>query len=360
MDYSSSAARAAVYTSAAHRNSHFRLAAGIALATLAIASTRAKAEDVAAFYSGKTIKIITSAGAASTYTTYPQLVAQHFGKFIPGRPNVIVQTMPGAGGVVAANYMYNIAQRDGTVLATVHDTLPVTQVLTPNKVKYDMSKFNWIGVMTRMTSTLTVASSAPATTVDGAKAKEVIVGSTGPGSITYILPALLNTMYGTKFKIVGGYKSMGQMNVAIERGEIHGRGGSLTSWTQTKAKEVADGKFVHVVQVNLQKDPSLPNTTLLSDLARNPREKAMLEFMSSSGIVGRSLFAPQGVPQERVAALRKAFNEMVADKTFLADAKKRAHDIDAVKGEEVEAAVKKTVALPEEDAKKLREALGIK
>lgn len=320
----------------------------------------AGADDVGTFYKGKTIRIITSAGAASTYTTYPQLVAQHIGKFIPGTPNVIVQTMPGAGGVVAANYMTNIAARDGTVLGTVHDTLPITQVLTPEKVKYDMSRFNWIGVMTRMTSTLTVASSAPATTVDGARAKEVIVGSTGPGSITYILPTLLNAMYGTKFKIVGGYKSMDQMNVAIERGEIHGRGGSLTSWTQTKARDVAAGKYVHVVQVNLQKDPALPNTLLLTELARNDRERATLEFMSSSGIVGRSLFAPPGVPAERVAALRAAFEKMIADPAFLADAKKRAHDIDPVKGELVEVAVKKTVSLPAADAAHLRKALGIK
>lgn len=328
--------------------------------TLALGIPAAQAQDVAKFYAGKTIRIITSAGAASTYTSYPQLVAQHFGRFIPGNPAVIVQTMPGAGGVVAANYMAGVAARDGTVLATVHDTLPVTQVLTPDKVKYDMGKFNWIGVMTRMTSTLTVSAKAPATTVDGAKQKVVIVGSTGPGSITFILPTLLNTMYGTKYKLVGGYKSMGQMNLAIESGEIHGRGGSLTSWTQTKAKEMAEGKFVHVVQVNLQKDPALPNVPLLLDFARDAREKAMLEFMSSSGIVGRSLFAPQGVPAERVAALRAAFDKMVADPRFLADAKKRQHDIDPVKGADVEAAVKKTVALPAADAASLRKALGIK
>ncbi len=340
-----------------HRAGH--VVTGVAI-TLALGLAAAQAQDAAKFYAGKTIKIITSAGAASTYTSYPQLVAQHLGRFMPGKPNVIVQTMPGAGGVVAANYMAAIAPRDGTVLATVHDTLPVTQVLTPNKVKYDMSKFNWIGVMTRMTSTLTVSAKAPATTIDGAKQKEVIVGSTGPGSITFILPTLLNTMYGTKYKLVGGYKSMGQMNLAIESGEIHGRGGSLTSWTQTKAKEVADGKFVHVVQVNMQKDPSLPNVPLLTDLARNDREKAMLEFMSSSGIVGRSLFAPEGVPADRITVLRAAFDKMIADPVFLADAKKRQHDIDPVKGAEVEAAVKKTVALPAEDAASLRKALGIK
>lgn len=337
-----------------------RFALPIIAMALAGFSTSAGAEDVAQFYSGKTIKIIASTGPSSTYSTYPQLVAQHFGNFVPGKPNVIVQNMPGAGGLRAAAYMFNIAPKDGTVLATVHDTLPITQVLTPDKVKFDMGKFNWIGVMARMTSTLTVSSKSPAKSIEDARKAQVIVGSTGPGSITYLLPTLLNAMYGTKFKMVGGYKSMGQMNLAIDRGELHGRGGSLFSWTGTKAEDVAAGKYVHVLQVNLKKDSSIPQVPLLLDLARNEKEKAILEFMSSSGIVGRSMFAPPGVPGERIDALRKAFDAMVADKAFLEDARKRQHMIDPVSGAEVEAAVKKTVSLPEDEAKKLRAAMGFK
>ncbi len=326
------------------------LAAGAAL----MAPHQALADD---FYAGKTIRIITSADAASTYTTYPQLVAQHLGRFIPGNPNIIVQTMPGAGGIVAANYMATIAPRDGTVIASVHDTLTMTQVLTPGDVKFDMSKFNWIGVVTKMTSTLSVSDRSPATTVEGAQKTEVILGSSGPGSITHILPQLLNHMYGTKYKIVGGYAGLGQMNMAIERNEIHGRAGSLTSWQQVSGPLA--GHMVHVVQVNMARDPALPNTPLLTDFARNDREKAMLEFMSSSGIVGRSLFAPPDVPKDRVEILRKAFDAMIVDPVFLDDAKKRQHDIDPVKGEVVEAAVKKTIQLPKEDAAELRSALGM-
>jgi tripartite-type tricarboxylate transporter receptor subunit TctC len=242
------------------------------------------------------------------------------------------------------------------VLASVHDTLTMTQVLSPGDVKYDMGKFNWIGVVTRMTSTLTVSEHAPATTIEGAKTREVIVGSTGPGSITQILPDLLNHMYGTKYKIVGGYLGMGQMNMAIERGEVHGRAGSLVSWQQSGN---LTGHVVHVVQVNTKKDPLLPDTPLLTDLARSERERNMLEFMSSSGLVGRSLFAPPGVPPERVEILRRGFDAMVADPDFLADAKKRQHDIDPVKGEEVEAVVRRTIKLPAEDAAELRAALGM-
>jgi tripartite-type tricarboxylate transporter receptor subunit TctC len=326
------------------------LAAGAAI----MAPHRAFADD---FYAGKTIRIITSADAASTYTTYPQLVAQHLGRFIPGNPNIIVQTMPGAGGLVAANYMATIAPRDGTMIASVHDTLTMTQVLSPGDVKFDMSKFNWIGVVTKMTSTLSVSDRAPATTVEGAQKTEVILGSSGPGSITHILPQLLNHMYGTKYKIVGGYSGLGQMNMAIERNEIHGRAGSLTSWQQVSG--ALAGHMVHVVQVNMARDPALPNTPLLTDFARNDREKAMLEFMSSSGVVGRSLFAPQDVPKDRIAILRKAFDAMIVDPVFLEDAKKRQHDIDPVKGEVVEAAVKKTILLPKEDAAELRSALGM-
>ena len=318
----------------------------------------ASGQEGQSFFAGKTIRIVTSADAASTYTTYPQLVSQYLGRFIPGNPTIIVQQMPGAGGIRAANYMAAVAPRDGTVLASVHDTLTMTQVLTPKDVKYDMSKFNWIGTVTRMTSTLTVADTAPATTVEGAKTQEVIVGSTGAGSITTILPTLLNQMYGTKYKIVEGYEGMGQMNMAIARGEVHGRAGSLTSWTSLGQDPLA-GHVVHVVQVNLKKDPLLPNTQLLVDLARNDKERGMLEFMSSSGLIGRSLLAPPDVPADRIAILRTAFDAMVRDPEFLADAKKRQHDIDPVPGVEVEAAVKSTVRLPEESAAELRAILGM-
>ncbi len=313
----------------------------------------ARAQSVEEFYRGKTLRIIASTGAASTYTTYAQLVAEFIGNYIPGKPNAIVQNMPGGGGVRAANYLTSVAPQDGTYLGVVHETLASEQVLKPEGIMFDMAKMKWIGVMSMITSTLTVTGDAPATTVEGAKQKEVIVASTGRGSITHQLPTLLNAMYGTKFKIVGGYQAMGEMTLAMERGEVHGRAGSLVGWTQTRAKELADGKFVHMVQVNLRKDPTLPNVQLLVDLARNDRERQMLEFMSSSALMGRSLLAPPGTPDERVAALRAAFQAMVNDPVFLDVAKKRQHDIIPATGEEVAAAAAKTVSLPKDLATEL-------
>ncbi len=324
----------------------------------ALLGTAARADSVADFYAGKTIRIITSTGPASTYTTYAQLVAEFIGQHIPGAPKLIVQTMPGAGGVLAANHMANVAQQDGSVLATVHETLPIEQVLKPEGIKFDMSKFKYIGVMSMITSTLTVAGNAPATTVDGAKTHEVILGSTGRGSITHQLPSLLNNLFGTKYKIVGGYQAMGEMTLAMDRGEIHGRAGSLVGWQQTRAKDVADGKFVHVVQVNLKKDPTLPNTPLLLDMARNDRERQIFAFISSSALVGRSIFAPPGTPDDRVAALRKAFQDMIANPDFLAAAKKRDHDIIPATGLEVQAAIARTVSLPRDLAEEARIAMG--
>ncbi|MDB5572811.1 MAG: hypothetical protein JWN93_3994 [Hyphomicrobiales bacterium] len=318
----------------------------------------ARADAISDFYAGKTIRIITSTGPASTYTTYAQLVAEFIGQHIPGNPKLIVQTMPGAGGVLAANHMANIAPQDGSVLATVHETLPIEQVLKPDGIKFDMSKFKYIGVMSMITSTMTVNGDAPATTVEGAKTAEVILGSTGRGSITHQLPSLLNNLFGTKYRIVGGYQAMGEMTLAMDRREIHGRSGSLVGWTQTRAKDVADGKFVHVVQVNLKKDPSLPNTPLLLDMARNERERQIFEFISSSALVGRSIFAPPGTPDERVAALRKAFQAMIVSPDFLAAAKKRDHDIIPATGEEVQAAIAKTVSLPRDLAEEARIAMG--
>ena len=284
-------------------------------------------------------------------------MAEYIGNYIPGKPNAIVQNMPGGGGVRAANHLANVAAQDGTILGVVHESLASEQVLQPKDIMFDMAKMKWIGVMSMITSTLTVNGDAPATTIEGAKLKEVIVGSTGRGSITHQLPTLLNAMFGTKFKIVGGYQAMGEMTLAMERGEVHGRAGSLVGWTQTRAKEVAEGKFVHMVQMNLRKDPTLPNVQLLTDLARNDRERQMLEFMSSSALMGRSLLAPPGTPDDRVAALRAAFQAMVNDPVFLEVAKKRQHDIIPATGEEVAAAAAKTVALPKELADELRRIL---
>ena len=332
------------------------LSAGLLLSSTAFSPVRA--DPVADFYSGKTITIITSTGPASTYTTYAQLVADYLGGFIPGKPKIIVQTMPGAGGIRAANHMANAAAKDGTVLATVHETLPIEQVLKADKVRFDMSKFEYIGVMSTITSTLTVTGNAPATTLEAAKSKEVVVGSTGPGSITYQLPNLLNNLLGTKFKIVGGYQAMGEMTLAMDRGEVHGRGGSLVGWTQTRPKDVADGKFVHVVQVGLKKDPTLPNVPLLLDLARSDRERLIFEFISSSSLVGRSIFAPPGTPPDRLTALRAAFESMIKDPAFLATAKQRNHDIMPATAAEVMGAIKRTVSIPRDIAEEARKAMG--
>ncbi|MDP2358790.1 MAG: tripartite tricarboxylate transporter substrate-binding protein [Beijerinckiaceae bacterium] len=331
-----------------------------AVSTFAVMSgtLNAQADSVRDFYAGKTISIITSTGQASTYTTYAQLVAEFLGRHIPGTPNIIVQTMPGAGGVRAASHMAHVAPQDGSVLATVHETLPIAQVLKPESVKFDMSKFRYIGVMSMITSTLTVAGNSPATTIAGAREKEVILGSTGPGSITHQLPTLLNNMYGTKFKLVAGYQAMGDMTIAIERGELHGRAGSLVGWTQTRAKEVAEGKFVHMLQVNLKKDPGLPDVPLLVDMARNDRERTILEFISASAVVGRSIFAPPGTPEDRVIALRKAFEAMIVDPRFLEAAAKRNHEIHPVSAADVEKAILRTVSVPKDIANEARLAMG--
>lgn len=341
---------------------HARVKSVVALTAVfmlaGLSASKAQSNPVADFYNGRTVTIITSTGPASTYTTYAQLVADHLGAFIPGRPKIIVQTMPGAGGIRAANHMANAAPKDGSTLATVHETLAVEQVLKPDTVRFDMSKFEYIGVMSTISSTLTVAGNAPATTLEGAKQHEVVVSSTGPGSITHQLPSLLNNIFGTRYKIVAGYQAMGEMTLAIDRGEVHGRAGSLVGWTQSRPQDVADGKFVHVIQVGLTKDPSIPQVPLLLDLARNDRERIIFDFISSSSLIGRSIFAPEGTPPDRLKALRAAFEQMIKDPDFLATAKKRNHEIMPASAEEVMSAIKRTVNIPRDVAEEARKAMG--
>ena len=337
-------------------STHNRLAL-ISVFAAVMATSPAQAQSVEDFYKGKTIRIVVSTGPASTYYTYAQLVAEFMGPHIPGKPTLILQSMPGAGGVRAANHLAQVAPQDGTMLGAVHETLAGEQVLKPEGIQFDMAKMKWIGVLSMITSTLTVNGDAPATTVEGARQKEVIVASTGRGSITHQLPTLLNAMFGTKFKIVGGYQAMGEMTLAMERGEVQGRAGSLVGWTQTRAKDLADGKFVHMLQINLRKDPSLPKVQLLLDLARNERERQMLEFMSSSALMGRSLIGPPGMPDDRLAALRAAFQAMLKDPAFVEAAQKRNHDIIPATGEEAAAAAAKTVSLPADLTRELTKIL---
>ena len=311
------------------------------------------------FFADKTISINVGTGPASTYDIYARLAADHLGRFIPGNPKFIVQSKPGAGGAVAAAYLHNVAPRDGTSLAVVQQNVPLFQVLSPASAKFDLAKANWIGTFTDIASVLAVFHTSPAKSLDEARKHEVVLGSTGQGSETYQVPTILNATLGTKFKVVIGFKGVGDMDLAIERGELAGRAGSLLSWTARQQAWLREGKVTYLVQIGLVKDKELPNVPLMLDLAKDEKTRQMYALLASASAVGRSIYAPPEVPADRVAALRAGFDRMVVDAAFLADAKKRDVIINPSKGAEIQEVVRKTIATPKDVVEQLGKILGM-
>lgn len=328
----------------------------VILATILVPTAALAADE--AFYAGKTIRVIVPAGPGGVYGLYGQVVAPHFSRHIPGHPQIIMQYMPGGGGLVAANYFANIAPKDGSVLAMPHDSLVLYQILRPKDVKYDVREIRWIGTIGGLTSTISHWHSAPAKTVEDTRAEKVILGATGRGSYMYLVPRLMNELLGTRYEIITGYKGTADIDIVMERNEVQGRGGNWLSWKSGKQEWMKSGKIVHVVQIGFRKSPELPEVPLLIDLGYTDREKRMFRFISSIGLIGRSLALPPKVPNERIVELRAAFDKLLTDPAFLADAKARKIDIEPIEGIEVERAIAEVIATPTALTEELRALLA--
>lgn len=334
------------------------LVAGTALA--ALAAGQAFADPIADFYAGKTITIVCPVGAGGTYDFYGRLGGEIMKRFLPGHPNYVMEYMPGAGGTRANNYVATVAARDGTVLTSLNSNTAQTQIMRPTGVKYDVTKFVMIGMFSPMNSALTVWHTAPAKTIQDAMKTQTIFGATGKGSYQYQLPILLNKLVGTKFKVVAGYKSVREENMAMERGEINGRGGTIASWQITEADWVRDHKITHLVQVGSKRSPRFPDVPLATDLVKTQAEKQMILLVSSGALLGRSLAGPPGIPAARVKALQAAFDKGIRDPGILALAKKQKLIIEPESGEKLAAIVDSIVATPKPVVQKVMDLLDIK
>jgi tripartite-type tricarboxylate transporter receptor subunit TctC len=325
-----------------------RAAWAVALAfALMMGMAPAGADPIADFYKGRTVTIYVGAGAGGTYSIYSHLLAEHLGKHIPGSPNIIVQIGgAGGGGVVGANYMQNAAAKDGSIIGMALQTIPVHQVLRPAAIKYDARTWQWIGGLSPTRNALAVWHTAPAQTLDELKRTEVVIGSTGKGSPTHIVPAVMNQFLGTKFKIVAGYKGSADIGLAIERGEISAFAFSWIAVVQQWPHWITEKKVKALAVDGLTRDPDMPDLPRLSELATDPQHKRVLELIGLSSEFGRSYFAPPGVPSDRIAALRSAFAATLKDPVFLADAKKRNLPIEPQTPVELEGFVKQLHAMP--------------
>ncbi len=328
----------------AHRSFAIGFAASLAALLLPRA---AEADPVAEFYKGKTITVLVPIGPGGTYDLYGRLGAEIMQKHLPGNPTVITQLMTGGGGAVSTNYIANRSPKDGTALISLHGSAPQNQVLGVTGVSYDLAQFLMIGQFSPLNSSLTVMrANSPAQTIEEAKQKEVVLGSTGQGSYQYHLPILLNQLIGTKFKVVLGYRGIPEQNLAMERGEIMGRGGTIVSWAVTEANWVKENKIAHLVQVGLGRAKGFENVPNANELVKDADHKLAIDLVSAGSLMGRSLAGSPGIPADRAKALRAAFDAGIKDPEILAKANMLKLDLQPAPGTELEKIVKRILSTP--------------
>ncbi|MFL5032975.1 MAG: Bug family tripartite tricarboxylate transporter substrate binding protein [Xanthobacteraceae bacterium] len=328
------------------------LAAGL------LAVPAAAQEDVAAFYRGKTLRIVVGVAVGSGYDINARLLARHLGAHVPGNPTVIVQNQPGAGSLTMTNQLYAAGPFDGTAIGASFNGMPTTPLLQPAGARFDPVKFNWIGSTNRETQVTYLWHTAPAQRLADLERTEVIVGAQAPGSTQYDFPLLANHVFGLKFKIITGYESTPKIHLAMERGEIHGNG--ATNWSTLKALNsnwLEEKKVRVVAQWALKGHPELTGVPLILDSAKTDADRAALRLVIARLEYGRPFFMPPQVPTERVAAVRRAFDAAVKDPAYLAEAERLKIDVDPLSGEEVANLVEQVSRTPAETVTRVRTAL---
>jgi tripartite-type tricarboxylate transporter receptor subunit TctC len=303
------------------------------------------AQPAADFFKGKQLKFVVASDPGGGYDVYARVFADYWKRHIPGSPNIIVQNMQGAGGVVAANWLYNIAPKDGTVVSMQQRGVPFLALFGKQGPKFDPVKFNWLGSLNNETGVITLWHTAPVKTIEDAMKQEAILGGSGPND-TESYPALMNNTIGTKFRIISGYPSTTGITLAMERGEVQGLS---QSWGSLKAENpnwIRDKKMSILVQVTSIKSPDLPDVPTIMEYVKDPEHRAIWNIMLTQKAMGRPLLTAPGVPADRVALLRKSFDDTVADKTFVSDMEHQRRDLTPVAGVEIQRMLTEVASQP--------------
>src|SRR3954471_5535754 len=334
---------------------------------LAFGITAVTADEIADFYKGRTVTMAVGTPAGGGYDIYARLLARHLGKHIPGNPAIIIQNRPGAGSVIAANYVYEVAPQDGTVILAPTRTAAFAQLLGQEGTRYVATKFNWLGSLNNEVGVLAVWHTAPVKTVEDARRIPVIFGSASPGGDGDIYPALMNNTLDTKFKIVRGYAGSGGIDLAMLRGEVHGQSNSFTA-----LKKFAPDwrQKTHVlVQLSLTRHPEMPDIPLIFDylkpeflkpgMTAEEAEK-LWRIMLVQKAMGRPFALGPNVPPARVQALRAAFHAVLADPEFIADAERTDNEINPVHGDELQQMLQTVASASQADIDRLNAAISYK
>lgn len=335
-----------------------RILTGIAGLTLCFVGAAGEA-GAAEFYKGKRLTLEASAGAGGGFDRYTRLLSRHITRYIPGRPSVIVRNRTGASGMVLVNYAYNVAPRDGTYIGNVRASSLKESIFGNKRAKFDGLKFGYIGNLNAETSSCVFWHTSGATSLKDFYTRELIMGGSGRSGESYSYPALFNSLLGTKFKIILGYRASGLRMLAMERGEIHGECGAYTSILKfRRAKYVKNGKLRVLVLASNNPDPEFSHVPNMLDQTKDPMKRKIMAFMFAPLEIARMFAVPPGVPKARIKSLRAAFDAAVKDPAFLKDAKRGKLTIKTSSGAEIDKVVARIYSVTPEMIKRIKKALS--
>lgn len=331
-----------------------------AAALVGLASASTSAQDVASFYRGKTVRVIVSTTTGNGYDSYGRTVARHLSKHVPGNPAMLPQNMPGAGGITAANHLYNLAEKDGTIIGLLQNTVPFEPLYDNKSARFDATKFNWLGSPNSEISLLLIWHTVPVATFADLRTHEVTMAASGVNSTPAFYGRLINELLHTKMKIISGYPGQGEAFLAMESGEVDGY--PTTFWSSLKTIK-PDWVEHHEVKLLLQyagePSPQFKGVPFGPDLTDNDEDRQLFLLAATSLTVGRPFLAPPGTPPDRVAALRQGFSDLFVDAEFVADLKKQHLDEDAPKsGAALAAIIDRMYAAPPKIVDRLRKIYG--
>jgi tripartite-type tricarboxylate transporter receptor subunit TctC len=323
-----------------------------------VAAAPVAAQSVEEFYEGRSVDVLIGYTAGGGYDSYARVLARYMGKYIPGNPTLVPKNMPGAGSLKLANFLANVAPKDGSVFGIIGRGIPMEPLLGGEGTEFDPLTMTWIGSVTNEVSICASWKTSEVKTWPDLLQKELIVGGTGSGADTDTFPLVLRNVLGAKLKLISGYPGGTDVLLAMERGEVGGRCG--WSWSSVKSihpEWVKDGTINILAQLSLNKHPDLPDMPLIMDLTQNDEQKQILRLIFSRQVMGRPFVAPPGLPADRATALQTAFMETMKDPEFLAEAQKQDLEVNPVSGAEIQALLVDLYETPKEIADKAAAAI---
>jgi tripartite-type tricarboxylate transporter receptor subunit TctC len=332
------------------------LLAAAAVLTVGLHAPDARAQTPEQFYAGKIIDFVIGYPPGGSNDIWARLLARHIGKHIPGKPAVVPKNTPGAGSFLALNTVYGVSPKDGTVLAIGAPTAALDEKLGTQGVRFKTAELNWVGRVDSLINIVFMWHTSKVKTFADAQKIESTLSGTGAGSTVSIYPTVMNNVFGTKFKLIMGYKGSADAQLAVERGEVEGHS---TSWVAVKVGHPEwrpTNKISILVQFSLKRHPELPEVPTAVDLARNDEERQILSAIMAAAEVGSAFFTTPGVPADRLNALRRAFDATMQDKEFLADVERTKLSVSPMKGEDLQQLVKQVSDLPPSLLEKVRHA----